>query len=99
MTFQDKRKGINRRVYYEKEYNNFLAKKFPPSRTKCGLTASQIMDRWNVTQDEAYRLTRLFGIQAFGRRIIPFDVAQSPEFLGTLGVFMKRHAQRRQDDE
>ena len=98
MTFQDKRPGINRRIYSEKEYNNFLAKKFPPSRTKCGLTAAQIIDRWHLTQKEAYRLTSMFGIQAFGRRIIPYDVAQSPEFRGTLSVFMRRHADRRQDE-
>lgn len=98
MTFKDKRKNIHRRVYAEKEFNNYLAEKYPPSLTKCGLTAAQIMDRWSIPRQQAYGLTRRYGIRVIDRLVIPYDVTQSPEFRGAISVILKKQARRRQDE-
>ena len=98
MTFKDKRKNIHRRVYSEKEFNNYLAEKFPPSVTKVGLTAAQIMDRWKIPREQAYGLTRRYGIHVIGHRVIPYDVTQSPEFRGAISVILRKQARRRQNE-
>ena len=98
MTFRDKRKNIHRRVYAEKEFNTYLADKYPPSLTKCGLTAAQIMARWSIPRQQAYGLTRRYGIRVIDRLVIPYVVTQSPEFRGAISVILKKQARRRQDE-
>lgn len=97
--FIDKRKDIKRRRYTEKEFNNFLNKQLPPSVTKCGMTAAQIIDRWRIPRQQAYGLTRRFGMRVMGNLVIPYEVTRSPEFIGTIGYIMKKQAKNRREKE